>query len=39
MVEASCSGRQPVDLTAEKLTRTRRVPLAWNDQERLLGFN
>ena len=39
MVEASCSGRQPVDLTAEKLTRTRRLPLAWKDQERLLGFN
>lgn len=30
-------GRQPADLTLERLVR-RRLPLAWSAQERMLGF-
>jgi len=31
-------GRQPPDLTAEKLLEHSRLPLAWHDQRTLLGF-
>ncbi|MET4808191.1 hypothetical protein, partial [Limibacillus sp. MBR-115] len=34
---AILEGRQPVDLTLERLVRLR-LPLAWTAQERLLGF-
>jgi DNA invertase Pin-like site-specific DNA recombinase len=38
IVEAIVAGRQPVDLTAEKLKRIRSLPQSWDDQRRLLGF-
>ncbi|MGE0665746.1 MAG: recombinase family protein [Sphingomonadales bacterium] len=38
IVEAILVGRQPVDVTAEKLKRIRSLPHAWDDQRRLLGF-
>ncbi|MGO9450843.1 MAG: recombinase family protein [Candidatus Binataceae bacterium] len=38
IVEAICSGRQPVDLTADKLTRTRRLPLGLEGSRTLAGF-
>jgi len=31
-------GRQPRDLTAEKLLEHSRLPLAWHDQRTALGF-
>jgi hypothetical protein len=31
-------GRQPPDLTAEKLLEHSRLPLAWPDQRIVLGF-
>jgi len=36
IVEAICAGRQPADLTAERLTRAR-LPLEWVDQLSALG--
>ncbi len=38
IVEAILSGRQPVDLTAKRLKRTRDLPLSWTEQRRVLGF-
>ena len=38
IVEAIVAGKQPVDLTTEKLKRIRSLPHAWKDQRRLLGF-
>ncbi|MGE0665789.1 MAG: recombinase family protein [Sphingomonadales bacterium] len=38
IVEAILAGKQPSDLTAEKLKRIRSLPHAWDDQRRLLGF-
>ncbi|MDH3664940.1 MAG: recombinase family protein, partial [Alphaproteobacteria bacterium] len=38
MVEAIIDGRQPVQLTAERLKRSGSLPLPWPDQRRLLGF-
>jgi site-specific DNA recombinase len=35
---AILDGRQPPDLTAEKLLEHSRLPLAWHDQRTLLGF-
>ena len=32
------SGRQPRDLTPEKLLEHSRLPLAWHDQRIVLGF-
>ena len=32
-------GRQPHDLTAEKLLEHSRLPLAWHDQRSVLGFD
>src|SRR5207237_9510179 len=38
ITEAILDGRQPPDLTAEKLLEHSRLPLAWHDQRTLLGF-
>ncbi len=38
IVEAILTGRQPVELTPEKLKRLRNLPKSWEDQRRLLGF-
>ena len=37
-VEAILAGKQPVDLTAETLTKHTELPLTWSDQEALFGF-
>ncbi len=39
IVEAILAGRQPVDLTAQKLKRLKELPAEWSAQRRLLGFN
>jgi hypothetical protein len=39
IVEAILDGRQPVELTAEKLKRIGTLPHGWDDQRRLLGFS
>ena len=39
IVEAILDGRQPVELTAERLKRMCPLPLAWSDQRRVLGFD
>src|ERR1700746_2617804 len=36
--QAILDGRQPRDLTADKLLAPPRLPLAWNEQLTLLGF-
>ena len=36
--EAILGGRQPSHLTADKLLAHPRLPLAWHDQQTLLGF-
>jgi site-specific DNA recombinase len=38
IVEAILSGRQPVELTAKRLKRTRDLPMSWAEQRRALGF-
>src|SRR4249920_3812709 len=38
ITQAILDGRQPRDLTAEKLLEHSRLPLAWPDQRTLLGF-
>ena len=38
VVEAICAGRQPLDLTAESLTCRIKLPLAWAEQEKVLGL-
>ena len=38
ITQAILDGRQPPDLTAEKLLEHSRLPLAWPDQRTLLGF-
>jgi site-specific DNA recombinase len=38
ITEAILKGRQPQDLNAERLVRHSRLPLAWDDQRRLLGI-
>jgi hypothetical protein len=38
IVQAIVEGRQPVDLTAARLTRLTNLPASWEDQRRLLGF-
>ena len=38
ITQAIFDGRQPPDLTAEKLLEHSRLPLAWHDQRTLLGF-
>ena len=39
VVETILAGTQPVELTAETLTRYSDLPLSWADQKRSLGFN
>ena len=39
IVEAIAEGRQPPELSTELLTKRIRLPLAWNDQKRLLNIN
>jgi site-specific DNA recombinase len=38
ITQAILDGRQPRDLTAEKLLEHSRLPLAWHDQRTMLGF-
>ena len=38
ITQAILEGRQPRDLTAEKLLAHSRLPLAWHDQRTVLGF-
>jgi len=38
ITHAILNGRQPRDLTAEKLLENSRLPLAWHDQRTTLGF-
>jgi site-specific DNA recombinase len=38
ITQAILEGRQPLDLTAEKLLAHSRLPLAWHDQRTALGF-
>src|ERR1700720_2224327 len=38
IIQAILDGRQPPDLTAEKLLEHSRLPLAWHDQRTVLGF-
>jgi site-specific DNA recombinase len=38
IAQAILEGRQPCDLTAEKLLAHSRLPLAWQDQRTALGF-
>jgi site-specific DNA recombinase len=38
IAQAILDGRQPCDLTAEKLLEHSRLPLAWHDQRTVLGF-
>jgi site-specific DNA recombinase len=38
ITQAIIEGRQPRDLTAEKLLARSRLPLAWHDQRTVLGF-
>ena len=38
ITQAILDGRQPRDLTAEKLLAHSRLPLAWHDQLTVLGF-
>jgi hypothetical protein len=38
IVEATLAGRQPVELTLEKLKRLRNLPKSWENQRQVLGF-
>ena len=38
ITQAILDGRQPLDLTAEKLLEHSRLPLAWHNQRTVLGF-
>jgi hypothetical protein len=38
ITQAILDGRQPRDLTADKLLAHSRLPLAWHDQRTALGF-
>ena len=39
IVSAIVSGRHPPELTARRLMDGTRLPLEWQDQRQLLGFN
>lgn len=39
IVEAILAGRQPVDLTTEKMVKQLDLPLDWAEQKALLGFS
>ena len=36
ITKAILSGKQPVDLTAERLKRIGKIPACWNEQRRVL---
>src|SRR5689334_11867262 len=38
ITQAILDGRQPRDLTADKLLVHSRLPLTWDEQRRMLGF-
>ena len=38
ITEAILDGRQPADLTADKLLAHSRLPLGWHEQRTVLGF-
>ena len=38
IIEAILAGKQPIELTAETLTKRTELPLTWSDQEALFGF-
>ena len=38
ITKAILDGRQPRDLTADKLLAHSRLPLAWHEQRSVLGF-
>src|SRR6516165_9305410 len=38
IAQAILDGRQPRDLTADKLLAHSRLPLAWHEQQSVLGF-
>jgi site-specific DNA recombinase len=38
IVEVILKGKQPVNLTSEKLKRLRNLPKSWEEQRKLLGF-
>jgi site-specific DNA recombinase len=38
IMQAILDGRQPLNLTADKLLEHSRLPLAWQDQRIVLGF-
>ena len=38
IIEIIIAGKQPPELTAEKLNRLKSLPLSWEEQHRLLGF-
>ncbi len=39
IIEAILRGKQPTELTVEKLKRLRLLPQSWKEQRTLLGFN
>jgi hypothetical protein len=38
LTQAILDGRQPRDLSADKLLAHSRLPLSWQQQRRVLGF-
>ena len=38
IIQAILDGRQPCDLTPDKLLAHSRLPLVWNEQRTVLGF-
>jgi len=38
ILQAIAQGKQPINLTVQKLLTTGNLPLAWTDQAKLLGF-
>ncbi len=39
IVETILAGKQPLELTAERLKRLRFLPHSWEEQRHLLGFH
>ena len=39
IVEAILAGRQPTDLTVSRLKRLSDLPVSWDQQRRVLGFD
>ena len=39
IIEAIIEGRQPPELTANKLVRVKNLPIVWADQREYLGFS